>query len=292
MASDLVAYHYRHSAPSHILHAALKAFPETPDTSEPATLFTLFDSENEQSPAHTRRSWLLINSANLLTRAKSQMEEVMGETYCRNLTINSYDKNIVAWATDSVNSERNITVDMLYEMKLDIPLCDPTPRPFQELDTDALEELQDTLVALQDGGFDIEEDPDWFCSFKPEEKSIVLLGGERVFTVVEKASGEKAAYVTLLLDPETSDRLYVSSLETFPRWRRRGLAKALMRHVHVLHANGWLRTQEETSCADEGRKPREIWLTVFCENVGPVGMYHRLGYRVNRCLWVVNCDSR
>lgn len=294
MASGLVAYHYLNSAPSHILHPPPSTFPGTPETPHPTTSFTLLDSEHGQSPVVLRRSWLLINRGNLLTSPAAQLKELLAVLDSPNLTINSYDKSILAWVSDIGNSWRDVTVDMLYEMKLDIFPCEkPNSDPFPGLNGDALEELQNTLVALQHGGFDIEEDPDWFCVFKPEEKSIVLLGGERVFTVVEKATGEKVAYVTLLLDPQASHRVYVSSLETFPRWRGRGLARALMGHVHVLHANGWLSTMEEEEEEGSGAesRPREVWLTVFCENVGPVGMYHRLGYRVNRCLWVVNCDS-
>lgn len=198
------------------------------------------------------------------------------------LTINSYDKRIVTWATQARtdNPSRDIKTDMLYEMKLEIPSKDASNSSFQGYSTPA-------LVALENNGFDIEEDPDWFCVFKPEEKSIVTLGRERVFMVSERATGEKVAFITVLPDSEGSERVYVSSLETFPRWRMRGLARALMEHVHVLHAHGRLTVGEERLAGEE-KKIREMWLTVFCENIGPVGMYHRLGYRVNRCLWVVN----
>lgn len=282
MASDLIAYHYRHSAPSHILYEPLEKVSGSSGSDSSTTLFTLFEGEHDQTPSNVRRNWLIVDPANSHPNPADKMDLVLDKIGPGGLTINSYDKRIVTWAVQARtdNLSRDIKIDMLYEMKLEIPSKDPNTSSFQGYSTPA-------LVALENKGFDIEEDPDWFCVFKPEEKSIITLGRERVFTVSERATGEKAAFITVLPDPEGSERVYVSSLETFPRWRMRGLARALMEHVHVLHAHGRLTVGEERLAGGE-EGIREMWLTVFCENIGPVGMYHRFGYRVNRCLWVVN----
>lgn len=280
MASDLIAYHYLHSKPRNTLHGPLKTFPKTSITLGSATFFTVFESED----TNAGHNWLFIDSRDSLPRCAEQMSEVLDTIGSGELTVNSYDRNIISWATELLrsNPKRIITLNTLYEMRLETP-----PK---NLDLSLPKFHSPALAALQDNGFDIEEDPEWFCNFMPENRSIITLGGERVFTVVEKATREKAACVSLLVDQE-GDRMYVSSLETFPQWRRRGLAKALMEHVSALHANGCLNKEKGNLKSGEGNGMREIWLTVFCENFEAVGMYHRLGYRVNRCLWVVNCSA-
>lgn len=115
---------------------------------------------------------------------------------------------------------------------------------------------------------------EWWVGYQPKGKWIISDGGEKVYTAVEVETGERAAVVTVL---SKEGRMYVSSLETFEKYRRKGLAAGLMRYVEEVHKT------------DGGG---EMWLTVFCENVGAVGLYHRLGWKINRCLWVVNYDDK
>lgn len=270
MAADLISHHYCHSAPIHHHRTLLPEETITHRTTD-STFFTLFNDAPDEIRT-PRRSWLLINNSDSIRSVYfNAMREFLGNIpgECH-LTISSFDKSILLWAHSSAVDRKsvNVSVDLLHEMKLQLPKAVPglayLPSPWTVAG-----------LALEKDGFRIEEDPEWFATFKPEEKSIVSCGGERVWTVVEVETLRKAAFVSVLV-AQGGKRLYVSSLETFPDYRRKGLARALMRHVHELHAK-------------EGGT--ECWLTVFCENWSALEMYHKLGYRTNRCLWVVNYDD-
>ncbi|KZO98694.1 hypothetical protein CALVIDRAFT_526099 [Calocera viscosa TUFC12733] len=117
--------------------------------------------------------------------------------------------------------------------------------------------------------FNIRLDPTFLKSHDPDHISEAFIKAETTFTIVDEHNGHIAGFVTFLVDDDTK-RIYISSIEVFPSYRRRGLAKALMKRALESQKEGYT-----------------IWLTVFAENMGAVAMYFGLGFSIHRCLWVV-----
>ncbi|EJT99173.1 hypothetical protein DACRYDRAFT_17402 [Dacryopinax primogenitus] len=118
-------------------------------------------------------------------------------------------------------------------------------------------------------GFLIREDPSFLKSREPGRVSEAFMDREHTLTVVDEKTGNVAGFATLISDDDTK-RKYISSIEVFPSYRRRGLALALMKRGMESDKEGYT-----------------IWLTVFAENIGAVALYFGLGFRIHRCLWVV-----
>jgi ribosomal protein S18 acetylase RimI-like enzyme len=165
-------------------------------------------------------------------------------------TINSFDPWITTWA---LREQR--LCHLLYEMYL--PL-DPSPP-----DTSRSE------------GFRLAEAKEWFVKNHPGKANVLHKAGEQVFCLVDtrKSIRPKAGFVMVLPDEETR-RVYISELEVFEAYRRQGLARYMLTAMGETFRKYW-----------DGEVT--VWLTVFATNVDAVGLYFRMGYKVNRKLFVV-----
>ncbi|KZT51201.1 hypothetical protein CALCODRAFT_512849 [Calocera cornea HHB12733] len=168
-------------------------------------------------------------------------------------------KGFKSWSFTSYNKDAALKMykdwnaasfDALYEMRL------PALGPGSSRDSCPI-------------GYNIRKDPTFLKSHDPDHSSDAFIQAETTLTIVDERSGRIAGFVTYLVDAETQ-RVYISAIETFPDFRRRGLAKALMMRSLESEKEGYT-----------------IWLTVFAENFGAAALYFGLGFKVHRCLWVV-----
>jgi len=162
-------------------------------------------------------------------------------------SLNAYHKDV---ALKIYKDWHATSFDTLYEMRLGVP-------------------PQDWSRNSCPPGFVLREDPTFRKSVDAQHTSATLVEEETTLTVIDEQTSQVAGVITFLADDETK-RIYISNLEVFPSYRRRGLAKALV--------------QQSYRWVEEGHT---IWLTVFTENIGAVAMYFGLGFVLERCLWVV-----
>ena len=247
MASDLVAHHYQHTAPAFTLHTPPSAFPSTPSP----TLFTLHTPSLAVS-----RIWLILHSPDALPSPSEQLYNLLATPELagnhRKLTINTYDKRVVTWAMGLGN--RFMKVEVFYEMLLKVSPA-------------AAATVQGRAV----DGYKVQRGEEWFCAKFPEKARTVSVGGEEVHVVVVAAADADAADVVAWMTVVRSgERSYVSSLTTLEEYRGRRLATMLL-------------------CSFlESRSPGdEVWLTARCENFRAVELFVRIGWKTQRCLWVV-----
>lgn len=258
MCDDLVAKHFLHSAPSHVLH------PSPAGT----THFTLKPS------GHV---WVFGSGDS--TADGGALDELRP----RWTTINSYDGAIADWA-----AEWHHSVSKLKEMKLSVPTTGGDDAGGDagggagEAGLPGLPELPELpgLPELPELPAGFKPSPtlptkQWYLSTFPAQANTVHKAGELVFSVSDHAKSipRRAGWIAVLPDPP-SRRLYISTLHVLEPYRRRGLARWLVASV----ARWW---------AAAGPGPGEVWLTVFDSNDAALGLYRGLGFGSARDLWVV-----
>jgi len=185
--------------------------------------------------------------------------EEVGSWLARVLPDNPAGKGFRSWIISTYNKETALTVckewkatsfDVLYEMR----------RP--ALPNGTAQQACPT-------GFVIQPDPNFLQSHDPARVSAGFLASETTLTIADESTGDVAGFLTSLSE---GGRTLLSGVHISPKYRRRGMAKALM-----------------TSAMEsmEGQSTSTIWLHVFAENAGAVAMYFGLGFTVERCLWLV-----
>jgi len=255
------------------------------------TMFTHYGSDIKE-----QITWLIVPSEYAwvsFCQSKSQISSWYNITNGgkNKWTINCYSKRILSDRLQFGDagvplqsftfSEIATDINMLYEMKLQ-----PTPGEASSSNFLRSEFTYDTPS----------EASMWYQAAHPAEATSLLgekTGKEFVVSLIPTgsattaASADRVGFATVLVGPEGGhgkQRFYVSNLWVDKRWRRRGAGKMLMDGVrrrvweygHPSGREGDLETLE-----------KEIWLTVLTENTGAVAMYFRLGYQVERTMWVV-----
>ncbi|KAL7273720.1 hypothetical protein RUND412_003400 [Rhizina undulata] len=311
MCDDLIAHHYYHTSGNHILHppSSLKL-----PASNPYYCFSLLNSSDEisrvwfivRSSGHTPSSYfskfkdilpLFPPELNPHLETGPVPNQVVSWTSTDKFTINSYDSKIVDWAL-----RENLRSHPLYEMKLTLlsaPLSRNSTRTSISSTTSATPKdikIDDSFTSID--GFAIRTGPsetEWYLEKFPQSASTITHGGETVVTIIDTIVGEQAGYLTLL-PSRARKRIYISSLGILPFYRKRGLAKFLLQNVHEMHRRGEFRRPSGVTTEIEERETdgleKEVWLTVFCENLPAVRLYFGLGYKPERLLWAVNGDQK
>lgn len=271
MASDLVAHHHRYLAPSHQDHIIHGPCTFSMDCS-------FFDVYEYGFPASLSRlkTYLIFHSENLVIQPIKYLSEILFGVSPRDVIIHSYDESILDWIKSFGSCP--YTVELYSEMKLVLsPQISVTSAT--------------ALSLLQEKGFDIKENPDWFCAVKLEAQSTVTQGGERVYTVTHKKTQKVVAFVTLLVDTE-SGRILITSLHTNPAWQGKGLEKMLVRHIHEIYSSGSFSLTEIDSKAIKCKQGKEVWIMIPTRNFAVVEMYRRFRYQVCRTVWIVRLHYR
>lgn len=213
-------------------------------------------------------------------------------------TINSYSKKILfdqvpLPATPSLQNQFRFTdkatsIDLLYEMKL--PCASKN-------------DICDRLLRLEDFVFDEPEAGQKWYRARDQTEAIILgperdnggvpsAGKEFIVSLVPAKSTDtinattpRVGFASVLVGNiedshgKQKQRFYVSNLFVNPNWRRKGAGGMLMEGIRR-------RVLEFASNENDGIE-REIWFTVFAENVAALGMYFRLGCKVERTMWVI-----
>ncbi|CAZ83025.1 unnamed protein product [Tuber melanosporum] len=205
MASDLIAHHYLHTAPSHISHPTPKPFLATPI---PPSHFTLYTAASNET---VERVWLILHGETDIPNPSEQMYALLATPPLagnhRKLMVNTYDKRIVQWAIGIGN--RAMRVDLLYEMVL-------TPGGIKE----------QRVVK----GYKLGRGESWFVGEFPAMAGIVSVGGEEVWVVTTdgREGGEEVVSWMTVVRGQDGRKSYVSTLETKEGYRRLGLARMLL----------------------------------------------------------------
>ena len=205
MASDLVAHHYLHTAPSHISHPTPKPFSAAPI---PPSHFTLYTTPSNEA---VERVWLILHGDNDIPNPSEQMYALLSTPPLagnhRKLMVNTYDKRIAQWAIGIGN--RAMRIDLLYEMVL-------KPEGIRE----------ERAVK----GYKLGRGESWFIAEFPAAAGIVSVGGEEVWVVMTdgQEGEEKVVSWMTVVRSQDGKRSYVSTLETKEGYRRLGLAGMLL----------------------------------------------------------------
>ncbi|KAI5846741.1 hypothetical protein BZA05DRAFT_476080 [Tricharina praecox] len=251
MCDDLIAKHYLHSSPSHVVHPSPEEY----------THFTLHP---------TKRTWLFLHDC--------VPDAVVSSLRPKWHTLNTYDPFLASWARSEGHE-----VSQLREMKLGVaaPYTTNTtsgyPTPSASPTTSSFPTSFYSSSPLPPKGYKAAAPlptKAWFLAKHPHLANTVHAAGEQVFSVMDTSRSipQRAGWITVLPDAE-SRRLYISNLEIMEPHRRRGLARWLVGEV----VRWWAK-------AGQG----EVWLTVFEDNAPARDLYELLGFVTVRNLYVVD----
>lgn len=203
------------------------------------------------SPSVSRLVETLLLCPNESDAFKSQQQQR------QKVSINSWDSRI--WIPAAKAGRK---VSLLYEMSLRYP------EAAREADEEEiLAEFSNAKVRVQRQGAQEQQLEQTWTLNPIDDQSPAATSSPTI-----------AALIRLLPDP-TTQRIYIAKLLVHPSWRRKGLARTLLRHLMTtVHGfRGW------TWC----------W-TVFAENLPAVKLYLGLpggGAKVEKVLWVVEGES-
>lgn len=326
MCDDLIAHHYYTHAPPHP-HAPYTQYAPPPFLSHTASRdtprnlaaigaapFTMFTHHDR--PTAPGRLWLILPSApawESFYRHPGAVMEWYNTIYCSygrytddhagagagrtaRWTVNCYDKRVLSekLGFETVRglyaftlAEHAREIDMLYEMVLpvlDHPTSIPNNPEFTpDTPADAASWYRASHPAEAALYPDPDPDPAGFGVGAPWTNFVVTL--RPTPTTGESPPGpdlDRVGFATVLIGPVSAAgklRCYVSKLFVSEPWRGKGVGGMLMEQVR------WRVAMLELGA--EVRE-REVWLTVFTENVAAVGLYFALGYRVHRTLWALS----
>jgi ribosomal protein S18 acetylase RimI-like enzyme len=175
--------------------------------------------------------------------------------------INANEKSLLFNSTISaLMSSGKATFHPLYTMSLD-PVLVPAKASYGTM------------------GWHVEDGKDWFLNAYPNKAN---LAAYEQFWVVRNSSGEVGGFTSTLCEPHSNNqrgRLYVSDLLVHEQFRGQGLAKILLRHV--------VNRSRAGDGSEDPKFPAIVCLTVFCENIGAVGLYLGEGFRIDESIWVI-----
>ncbi|KAI5799334.1 hypothetical protein DFH27DRAFT_560357 [Peziza echinospora] len=310
MCDDLIAFYYITASRSTIVHAhprladrvissAIDRYASSTrnsvgvDAGGPPKLAPFYHFTQNSDPnddARKPHQWLILPSDASWDAFRSQLQWAeffqSVQEHGGPWSVNVYTK---AFLTESISildteSDRLLPkylaskakeVNMLYEMFLSVQSSsseEQTASPTISRNQDAVREA----ISGRHSQFLLDVDKkNWSYANEdtnePSELVISLLPRNEQNTI--PTIDTKAGFVTVLREPGTGSRWYVSNLFVEPEYRKVGAGKLLMGLV-----------KESKKLQGGG----DIWLTVFAENFGAVGLYFGLGYRAARTLWVLN----
>ena len=160
----------------------------------------------------------------------------------------TYDKKLLRVVGTAI-AEGRADVMMMFEMKL--------------VDGRGLNPHLDEELRVAE--IEIVEDKDWFIKAYPEQANMVEV--EQTWVARSRTGSEVMGYVQVLSTP--SD-IYIGQVRVLPDYRSKGIAKKLLNFIHGRERN----------------KP--IQLHTFAENLPAIGLYHSLGYRLDKVAWQIS----
>lgn len=141
-------------------------------------------------------------------------------------------------------------VEMVYEMRLATVVAGTNPR---------------WLSALK-----VVEDGAWFRAQYPAKATLVA--EEDVLSLIDPASGARLGFVTFLGD---STRLLVSKVSVAENYHRSYREKEIEERLLM------------TVVRIAGESGLKVWIMVGAEDIENLGVYFRMGFVINRTMWVM-----